>query len=63
MVTKGERWGTGINYESGINTDTPLYTKYITNKDLLQSTENSAQYSVITEKGKESEKESMYMYN
>ena len=35
MVTKGERWGTGINYESGINTDTPLYTKYITNKDLL----------------------------
>ena len=32
------------------------YIKYITNKDLLYSTGNSTQYSVITYMGKESEK-------
>ena len=38
-------------------TCTHYYLKYITNKDLLYSTGNSAQYSVITEMGKEFEKE------
>ena len=41
----------------GINKYTLLYTKWITNKDLLYSTGNYTQYSVITYKGKESEKE------
>ena len=31
-----------------MNIGTQLYIKYITNKDLLYSTGNSAQYSVIT---------------
>ena len=39
-------------------------TKYIANKDLLYSTGNSTQYSVITYMGKESEKNGyVYMYN
>ena len=40
-------WGGGIDWEFGINMYTLLYLKYITNKDLLYSTGNSAQYSVI----------------
>ena len=61
MVTKGERGG-GINQEFGINIYTLLYTKQITNKDLLYSTGNYTQYLVITYKGKESEKEYMCIY-
>ena len=41
MVTKRERWGTGITQEFGIDIDTPLYLKWITNKDPLYSTWNS----------------------
>ena len=36
--------------------------KWIMNKDLLCSTGNSTQYSVITYMGKESEKEWIYVY-
>ena len=36
--------------------------KQITNKDLLYSTRNSTQYSVITHMRKESEKEWIYVY-
>ena len=38
----------GIDWEVGIDTYTLLYFKKITNKDLLYSTGNSAQYSIIT---------------
>ena len=38
------------------------YIKQITNKDLLYSTGNSTQYSVINYMGKESEKERIYVY-
>ena len=62
MVTKGERQGGEINKEFGINIYTLLYIKQIINKDLLYSTENSTQYSVITYMGKESEKEQIYVY-
>ena len=55
MVTRRER--KGINLEVGINIYIPLYIKYIANKDLLYSTENSKKYFVITCKWKESEKE------
>ena len=61
MVIKGEGMG-GINEESEINIYTLLYIKQI-NKDLLYSTENSIQYSVITYMGKESKKEQMYVYS
>ena len=43
-----------INKESGINIYTLPYIRQIINKDLLYSTENSIQYSVITYMGKES---------
>ena len=54
MVIKGEGWER-INQELGL-TNTLLYIKYITNKDLLYSTGSYTQYFVITYKGKESEK-------
>ena len=44
-LPKGKGWE-GINWEFGINRYTPLYIKYINNKDLLYSTGNSAQYYV-----------------
>ena len=53
MLTKGERGvGRVINQQVGINIYILLYIKQITNKDLLQSTENYTQYFVITCKGK-----------
>ena len=42
------RMGEGIVRESGMDMDTLLYLTWRTNKDLLDSTGNSAQYSVIT---------------
>ena len=57
MVTKGEMWRGGINQELGIKIYTLLYIKWIIKKDLLYSTGNSTQYSVITYIRKESEKE------
>ena len=47
----------GINQEFWINIHILLCGKYLLNKDLLCSTGNSTQYSVITYMGKESEKE------
>ena len=46
MVTKGERGG-GVK-EFGVNICILLCIKYRSNKDLLYSTGNSTQYSVIT---------------
>ena len=37
-----------MSWEIGIDTYTLLYIKQITNKDLLDSTGNSTQYSVMT---------------
>ena len=54
--------GERINWETGIDKHAVLYIKEITNKDLLYSTGNSTQYSVIIYMGKESEKECMYAY-
>ena len=48
MVTREEGLGGGIDREFGIDMYTLLYLKWKTNKDLLYSTGNSAQYSVIT---------------
>ena len=54
MVTRGVSglWG-GIYWETGIDIYTLLYIEKITNKDLLYSTGNSTQYSVMTYMGKE----------
>ena len=49
--------GEGIVREFGMDMYTLLYLKWITNKDLLYSTGNSAQCSVITKMGKEFEEE------
>ena len=53
------QWGRTQGRDSEFGTDiyTLLYLKCITNKDLLHSTANSTQYSVITNMRKESEKE------
>ena len=53
MVIKGETWG-GLNQELMMNIHTLLYIKQITNKDLLYSTGNSTQYSVMTHMGNDS---------
>ena len=50
-------WEGGINKEFEIKIYTLLYIKQITNKDLLYSTGNYAQYLIIIYKGKESEKD------
>ena len=47
MVPRGKDGG-GIVRESGMDMDTLLYLTWRTSKDLLSSTGNSAQYSVIT---------------
>ena len=46
---------------AGINKYTFLYIKYITNKDLLYSTENYIQHIIIIYNGKESQKEYVYV--
>jgi len=57
MITKGEIWRRMINWEIVMNIHTLLYVRQTTNKDVLYSTENSTQYSVIACKRKASEKE------
>ena len=56
MVTRGGR-EKGINWEIGIDIYTLLYIKQIISKNLLCSTGNSTQYSVMAIW------EEMYMYN
>ena len=59
---QGGKVGGGINQEFGINRYTLPYIKKIMNKDLLYSTRNSTQYSVMTSVGKESKKEWICVY-
>ena len=54
--------GGGINWEIWINIYTPLYIEQITNKNLLNSTGNSIQYSVMINMGIECKKEWIYVY-
>ena len=51
-----------IGWEFEIDIFTLLYLKQITNKDLLNSTGNSAQCSVKTYIGKEFVKEKIHIY-
>ena len=52
----------GINWEIGIDICKLLYTKIITNKDLLYSTGNSTQDPAMAYMGEESLKKSGFMY-
>ena len=51
----------GINWGIGIDKNTLLYIKWITNKYLLYNTVNSSQYSVMTYMGIKSKKEWIYV--
>ena len=58
-------WGEkreGINQEVGTDMFTLLNIKWITDKDLLYSTENATQYSVMMYMGKQFLKEWIYVY-
>ena len=46
-----------MNWETGIDIYTLVYIRKITNKDLLYSTGNTNQYTVMGYMGKESKKE------
>ena len=59
---EGERDGGGKDWELGISRCTLLYTEWINNKVLLYSTGNYIRNPVINHKGKEYEKEYIYMY-
>ena len=48
MVARGERWREGIVREYEMGMYTLLYLKWKTDKDLLYSTWNSAQFYVAT---------------
>ena len=57
------RMGLKVDWEFGMDMYTLLlHLKWITIKDLLYSTGNSAQYSAITYMGKEFEKEEIRVY-
>ena len=58
----GRRTGGRDSWEFGINTYTLLYLKWITNKDLLYSTENSAQCNVAAWMGEEFGREWIHVY-
>ena len=57
IVTREEGWGEGIVREFGIDMYTLLYLKWITSKDLLNSTWNSAQCGMAAWMGEEFEGE------
>ena len=57
MVTKGDRCGRGRDWGFVVDKCTLRYMECLANRDLLYSTGNSTQYSVIINMGKEYEKE------
>ena len=61
MYTKGGR-GSGMNWEIGIYIYTLVCIKQITNENLLYSTGNSTQCSVVTKMGRKSKKQGIYVY-
>ena len=61
MNIKEEAW-IGMNWEISIDMYTLLCVKQIANENLLYSTENSPRCSVITQMGRKSEKEGIYVH-
>ena len=63
MVTSGGGWGKGVARDLGVDMYTLLCLKWIANKDLLDSTGNSAQRYVVAWMGGEfGDNGYMYMY-
>ena len=63
-IAAGGRMGGGIVRDFGMDRHTLLYFKWITNKDLLYSTGNSAQCYVVAWMGREfGENGYMHMYD
>ena len=63
MVAREERWREGIVRKFGMDMDTLLYLKWITNKFLQYSTWNSAQRYVVAWMGREfGDNGYMYVY-
>ena len=62
LVTRRKRWGEGMVREFEINMNTLLYLKWITNKALLCSTENSAQCYMADRMGGEFGGEWIHVY-
>ena len=62
MVVKWGHWG-GTDWEFEISRCKLLYREWKNNKIRLYSTENYVQYPRMSYKGKEYEKECIYMYN
>jgi len=63
MVAREERWREGIVRKFGMDMDTLLHLKWITNKFLLYSTWNSAQCYVVAWMGGEfGDNGYMYVY-
>ena len=60
-TARGERRG-GMNWEIGIDVYTLLCVKQMTNENLLYSTGNSTQHSVVMQMGRKSKKEGTYVY-
>ena len=62
LLGGGEGWRKRIVREFEMNMDTLLYLKWITNKDLLYSTWNSAQRYVAAWMGEEFGEERIHVY-
>ena len=62
MIARGEGGKEGIVGEFGMDMYTLLYLKWITNKDLLYSTGNSAECYVAAWRGEEFGREWIYVY-
>ena len=58
---QGGKGGGGMNCEIGIDIYTLVYMKQVTNENLLCNTGNSTQCSVVTQMGRESKKEWIYV--
>ena len=62
IVGRGEGLGNGIVREFGMDMPSLLHLKYITNKDLLHSTGNSAQFYVAAWIGVKPGRECIHAY-
>ena len=62
MVTSGQGWGRGTVREFGMDVYTLLYLKWITNKDRLYSTGNSADCYMAAWMGREFGEEWIHTY-
>ena len=55
-------WGHGMNWGIGIDIYTPVGIKQMIDENLLFSTGNSTQWSMVMQKGRKPKKEWKYVY-